>query len=336
MVRHLGTEHTSVRCKHSDIADAFARLVEHAETPIVRTGPVPLMILSDHVRKSGFKVVLTGEGADEVFGGYDLFKEAQIKRFWARQPNSKWRPHLLTKLYPYLRHSPVGSGAYAQSFFGQGLADVASPFYAHTQRWATTRRLMAFLSPDARAQIGQVTPEQELAKLLPQGMANWAGLSRDQYVEVQTLLFGYLLSSQGDRVAMANSVEGRVPFLDHRVIEFANALPPRYKLRGLREKAILRKAVEDLLPPKILNRVKQPYRAPDNQSFFQDGQASALVQDLLSAERIRSAGYFDSTLVGRLVDKCRAGKAIGFADNMAFVGILSTMLVHDTFLSRTN
>jgi asparagine synthase (glutamine-hydrolysing) len=167
-------------------------------------------------------------------------------------------------------------------------------------------------------------------------MSNWAGLSRDQYVEVQTLLFGYLLSSQGDRVAMANSVEGRVPFLDHRVIEFANALPPRYKLRGLREKAILRKAVEDLLPPKILNRVKQPYRAPDNQSFFRDGQASALVQDLLSTERIRSAGYFDSTLVGRLVDKCRAGKAIGFADNMAFVGILSTMLVHDVFLSRPN
>lgn len=334
MVRHLGTEHTSVRCKHSDIADAFARLIEHTETPIVRTGPVPLMILSDHVRKSGFKVVLTGEGADEVFGGYDLFKEAQIKRFWARRPDSRWRPHLLTKLYPYLRHSPVGSGAYAQSFFGQGLADLQSPFYAHTQRWATTRRLFNFLSPDARAEIARTSPEDELSKLLPESMNEWAGLSRDQFVEVQTLLFGYLLSSQGDRVAMANSVEGRVPFLDHRVVEFANSLPPRYKLRGLREKAILRKAVADLLPPRILNRVKQPYRAPDNQSFFRDGQTASLVQDLLAPDRVRQAGYFDSTLVGRLVDKCRAGKAIGFADNMAFVGILSTMLVHDVFLSR--
>lgn len=336
MVRHLGTEHTSVRCKHSDIAGAFARLIEHAETPIVRTGPVPLMILSDHVRKSGFKVVLTGEGADEVFGGYDLFKEAQIKRFWARQPASKWRPQLLTKLYPYLRHSPVGSGAYAQSFFGQGLADVGSPFYAHAQRWSTTRRLLNFLSPDAKAELARVRgPEEALAELLPPNMGSWAGLSRDQFVEVQTLLYGYLLSSQGDRVAMANSVEGRVPFLDHRVIEFANALPPRYKLRGLREKAVLRKAVSDLLPPAILNRVKQPYRAPDNQSFFREGQASDLVQQVLAPERIRAAGYFDTTLVGRLVDKCRAGKAIGFADNMAFVGILSTMLVHDAFLSGT-
>jgi asparagine synthase (glutamine-hydrolysing) len=292
------------------------------------------MILSDLVRKSGFKVVLTGEGADEVFGGYDLFKEAQIRRFWARQPNSRWRPQLLTKLYPYLRHSPVGSSAYAQSFFGQGLADVNSPFYAHTQRWATTRRLQGFLSAEARAALGATKPEDELARLVPPELSRWAGLSRDQFIEAQTLLYGYLLSSQGDRVAMANSVEGRVPFLDHRVIEFANRLPPRYKLRGLREKAVLRRAVEDLLPPLIVNRVKQPYRAPDSQSFFQGGQSAALVQDLLSAERVRSAGYFDSALVGRLVDKCRAGRAIGFADNMAFVGILSTMLVHDVFLER--
>jgi asparagine synthase (glutamine-hydrolysing) len=334
MVRHLGTDHTAVRCTHRDIGDAFARLVEHAETPIVRTGPVPLMILSEHVRKSGFKVVLTGEGADEVFGGYDLFKEAQIRRFWARQPASQWRPQLLTRLYPYLKHSPVGGGAYAQSFFGKGLEQTDSPFYAHVQRWTTTRRLHGFLSADARAAIASSSsPEAELAQLLPPQIGSWSGLSRDQFVEVQTLLYGYLLSSQGDRVAMANSVEGRVPFLDHRVIEFANRLPPRFKLRGLREKAVLRKAVGDLLPPSIVNRVKQPYRAPDSQSFFAGGQTASLVAELLSVERIRNAGYFDAEIVRRLVEKCRAGKAIGFADNMAFVGILSTMLLHETFIN---
>ncbi len=334
MVRHLGTEHTAVRCSHRDIGGAFARLIEHTETPIVRTGPVPLMILSEHVRQSGFKVVLTGEGADEIFGGYDLFKEAQIRRFWARQPQSKWRPQLLTRLYPYLKHSPVSSGAYSQSFFGGGLADVASPFYAHFQRWTTTRRLFNFLSADAKAAVAQVNPEDDLAALLPAGFDGWAGLSRDQYVEAQTLLYGYLLSSQGDRVAMANSVEGRVPFLDHRVIEFANALPANYKLRGLREKAVLRKSVEDLLPASIVNRVKQPYRAPDSQSFFYGAETSGLVQDLLSPESVRAAGYFDPVAVGRLLDKCRAGRAIGFADNMAFVAILSTMLVHGTFIER--
>jgi asparagine synthase (glutamine-hydrolysing) len=333
MVAHLGTEHTSVRCTHRDIGSGFSRLIEHAETPVLRTAPVPLMILSDHVRQSGFKVVLTGEGADEVFGGYDLFKEAQIRRFWARQPDSPCRPQLLSRLYPYLRHSPVGKGAQAQSFFGQGLADVASPSYAHAQRWATTRRLLGFLSADARAALAGVDVEADLHRQLPAVFEDWAGLSRDQFVEVETLLCGYLLSSQGDRVAMANSVEGRVPFLDHNVIEFANQLPPNYKLRGLKEKAVLRKSVEDLLPASILDRVKQPYRAPDNQSFFRGGAGEELVQALLNRAVLERAGYFDSAMVGRLVDKCRAGRAIGFADNMAFVGILSTMLLHERFVT---
>lgn len=132
---------------------------------------------------------------------------------------------------------------------------------------------------------------------------------------------------------MANSVEARVPFLDHRVIEFANSLPPRFKLRGLREKAVLREAVRDLLPPAILHRVKQPYRSPDNQSFFSVDRMSPLVAEFLSPARIREAGYFDGEAVHRLIEKCRAGRAIGFADNMAFIGILSTMILHDRFLS---
>jgi len=279
-------------------------------------------------------VVLTGEGADEVFGGYDLFKEAQIRRFWARDPDSKWRPQLLTRLYPYLKHSPVASGAMAQSFFGGGFQDVESPFYAHVQRWKTTSRLHAFLSPELKAELKGYDAEKEFASMLPAEMSGWAGMSRDQYVEANTLLYGYLLSSQGDRVAMANSVEGRVPFLDHRVIEFANRLPPNYKLRGLREKAVLRESVKDLLPERIVNRVKQPYRAPDSASFFNGGAGAQLANELLSPERIRAAGYFDAQVVQRLVEKCRSGRAIGFADNMAFVGILSTMVVHDLFIGQ--
>lgn len=332
MVRHLGTEHTSVRCSRHDIANAFARLIVHTESPIVRTAPVPLMILSSHVRDQGFKVVLTGEGADEVFGGYDLFKEAQIRRFWARQPTSNARPRLLARLYPYLRHSPVGAPSYAQSFFGQGLLDSSSPFYAHGQRWSTTRRVQNFLSAQARAAIVQGCPEEDLARHLPAGFGDWEGLARDQRVEVDTLLTGYLLSSQGDRVLMANSVEGRVPFLDHRLVEFANRLPGRYKLRGLRDKAVLRRAAQDLLPRSIVDRGKQPYRSPDVHAFVDSGKLLPWVDAALSSARLRDAGYFDTEAVSRLLAKCRAGRAIGFADNMAFVAILSTMLLHETFI----
>lgn len=331
LVRHFATDHATVLCTGPAIAANFARLIEHTETPVLRTAPAPLMMLSGLVRESGFKVVLTGEGADEVFAGYDIFKEAAIRRFWARQPRSLRRPQLLSRLYPYLRYSPTGS-ALSQSFFAQGLEETDNPFYAHVQRWSTTRRLWAFFSPDLRERIGGYQPEEAMRQALPSGFGTWSPLSRDQYVEAQSLLFGYLLSSQGDRVAMANSVEGRVPFLDHRLIEFANRLPPRYKLRGLVEKAVLRRAVRDILPPRILDRVKQPYRAPDSQAFFADGKARELVADLLGDARIRGAGYFDPAAVRRLLEKCRKGKVIGFADNMAFVGILSTMILHERFV----
>ena len=143
------------------------------------------------------------------------------------------------------------------------------------------------------------------------------------------LLSGYLLSSQGDRMAMAASIEARFPFLDHRVIEFANRLPAGYKLRGLVEKHILKKSVTGLLPESIRQRTKQPYRAPDSQSFFVEGRPVDYVEDLLSPARIADAGYFEPRAVGKLFEKCRAGRAIGFADNMALVGIVSTMLLHE-------
>ena len=328
MVRYLGTDHTTLRCTRRDIGEAFPRLIRHTETPVLRTAPVPLMLLAGSVREQGYKVVLTGEGADEVFGGYDLFKEAKIRRFWARQPDSRMRPLLLQRLYGYLENSPVRNPAFAQSFFGQGMEHLQRPIFAHTPRWATSQRALAFLSPELRASVGDWNPLDAYERTLPAEISSWSGLARDQYVEAKSLLAGYLLSSQGDRVAMASSIEGRVPYLDHRVIEFANRLPASFKIRGMTEKYILRRALSDLLPQEILQRTKQPYRAPDSQSFFFDGQPLDYVAELMGADSIRAAGYFDPVSVGRLVEKCRQGRATGFADNQAFVGILSTMLVH--------
>jgi asparagine synthase (glutamine-hydrolysing) len=332
MAQFLGTEHHTVTCSRRDIGESFQRLMWHLETPILRTAPAPLMMLSGLVRKHGLKVVLSGEGADEVFGGYDLFKEARIRRFWARQPGSSWRSSLFGRLYPYLRNSPVANRAFTQSFFGQGLSGTGSPFYGHVTRWATTRRAGSFFSPELRARLADYNPEQEFEGSVPASLSRAEGLARDQYVEAHTLLAGYLLSSQGDRVAMANSVEGRVPYLDHRVIEFANRLPARLKMRGLEEKAVLRRALAPLLPGDIVKRSKQPYRSPDSSSFFADGNALEYVRHQLSPERLRQAGLFSAPAVQGLIEKCSSSRAIGFADNMAFVGILSTMIVQDQFI----
>jgi asparagine synthase (glutamine-hydrolysing) len=332
LVQHLRTEHSALRVSRADIAAAFPRTIWHAETAIVRTAPTPLMLLSGHAREAGYKVVLTGEGADEAFGGYDLFKEAKIRRFMAREPNSKWRGRILERLYPYLKNSPASGRAFTQRFFSEGAEHRDEAWFAHIPRIMTTRRVQQFLRPELQEQLAGTDPYRALADTLPAGIAAWPPMARDQYVEAHTLMSGYLLSSQGDRVAMANSVEGRVPFLDHRLIEFANRLPVNYKLKGLTEKYLLRESMRGELPDAVRTRTKQPYRAPDSASFFENGKPLPYVAELLSAGRVDAAGLFDPAAVGRLVAKCQAGRAIGFGDNMAFVGILSTMLVHEQFV----
>ncbi len=332
LIAHLQTEHTSLLCTRAQIGRAFPRVVWHSEATLVRTAPTPLMLLSETVRANGFKVVLTGEGADEVFGGYDLFREAKVRRFWARHPGSRLGPLLLSRLYPHLRLNPAAAPAYARAFFGQELQRVHEPFFGHLLRWQTTRRAWSLFSSGVRAELQGWDPVEDFRASLPPAISSWEPLCRDQYVEAHTLLSSYLLSSQGDRMAMANGVESRMPFLDHRLIEFAGRLAPLWKVLGLREKHILKRATADLLPASVVRRPKQPYRAPDSQSFFVDGRPLPYVSELLSRAHINRAGLFDANAVCRLVKKCSAGHAVGFADNMAFVGVLSTMLVHHMFV----
>ena len=332
LVRHLKTEHSVINCRRSDIASAFPRAIWHAESPVVRAAPAPMMLLSGLVRSRGYKVVLTGEGADEVFGGYDLFKEARLRRFMARAPHSVMRPKLLERLYPYLANSPAASVGFAQRFFSEGAEHAAEPYFAHIPRWTTTQRISQFFSGGLRDAVGHWDPYAAINAQLPAAIRDWPPLGRDQYVEAHTLMAGYLLNSQCDRMAMANSVEGRVPFLDHRVIDFASALPSRYRLMGLQEKFLLKHAIRDLLPVSVTQRTKQPYRVPDIASFVNGGSLVDYASELLGSARIRDAGYFDPQAVAKLVAKCLKGRAIGFGDNMAFMGILSTMLVDELFV----
>ena len=332
LVQYLHTAHSSIRATRAAIGAAFPRAVWHAEAPVVRTAPTPMMLLADSVRDAGYKVVLTGEGADEAFGGYDLFKEAKIRRFVARAPQSRSRGHLLGRLYPYLANSPGAGQAFTRQFFGAGLDEVDAPWFAHMTRLATTRRILPFFTEEWRQRMLAWSPHESLAATLPDDFARWEPMERDQYVEAHTLMAGYLLSSQGDRMAMAASVEARYPFLDHRVIEFACRLPSRLKLRGLNEKVLLKQAMRGELPRSILQRSKQPYRSPDAACFFADGRPLEYVGELLGPASLTRAGLFDPVAVAKLVEKCRAGRAIGFGDNMAFVGVLSTMLLHEQMI----
>jgi asparagine synthase (glutamine-hydrolysing) len=331
LVKALGTEHSSILCTRKDIGAGFPEVIRHTERPILRTAPAPMFRLASHVRANEFKVVMTGEGADEVFAGYDIFKEAKIRRFWARQRNSSHRPRLLRRLYPYLANLQGQPQPYLEAFFRAGLDDPTNPFFSHLPRWQMTSRLKGLFSDDLRAEIGSYNAMEEFRGQLPAEFDRWHPLSQAQFIEAGYFLPGYILSSQGDRVGMAHAVEGRFPFLDHRLVEYANQLPPRLKLRGLVEKYILRKSMQRHLPEVIANRPKQPYRAPDVQSFFSDSTPE-YVNDVLSASAVKRAGLFDVSAVARLLEKCRAGQAIGFRDNMALVGVLSAQLLHQHFV----
>ncbi|MDH6233978.1 asparagine synthase (glutamine-hydrolyzing) [Mesorhizobium soli] len=324
MVRALGTQHHSIACGPEDIAGIFPAVVWHMERPVTRTAPAPLYQLSGLVREQGLKVVLSGEGADEIFAGYDLFREARIRRFCGRQPGSQIRPHLFRKIYPYLSSLQQQTPEYLAAFFGTGVDAADDPLFSHRPRIRATAGAKMFFSRDLRDQLAGYDATEEIASELPEAFVRWHPLHQAQYIETRFLLPGYILSSQGDRMAMAHGVETRFPFLDHRLVEFAAQIPPNLKLKGLREKHILRAATADLLPQAISERPKQPYRAPDSASFR--GPVGDYVDEIMSAEAVTANGLFNPLAAAKLLEKCRRDVATGFRDNAAFVGIVSTQL----------
>lgn len=336
MVKMIGSEHHEVVVSRSDIANVFPEVIAHTERPILRTAPAPLFLLSRLVRDHGIKVVLTGEGADEFFAGYDLFREGKVRRFWAKFPDSKLRPRALERLYPYLARSPVSQQAMARQFFGRNLAGAGQPGFAHDTRWNTTSALKRLFSGDMRSRLVQRDVIADFLQTLPSEFKSWSSLAQDQYIEIRTLLSGYLLSSQGDRMLMANSVEGRFPFLDKNVVALADSLPAQYKLRVLDEKHVLKQASKGLIADGILSRQKQPYRAPDALSFVAKNVPD-YVGELMSEAAVAEAGVFEPKPVAQLWNKCRARSEDGQfsnADNMALVGVLSTQLLHHQYIKQ--
>jgi len=330
-IAFLGTDHRRAECANADIGAVFPEVVWHAEAPLLRTAPAPMFLLSRLVQENGIKVVLTGEGADEFLGGYDIYKEDKVRRFWARQPDSTWRPLLLRRLHPYVADLARSGDSYLAAFFGQWLDEVGQVGCSHLIRWRNTARLQRLFSPALRAALQGYDPAAEFLAGVDGSLSAWSPLAQAQALEVSTFMSPYLLSSQGDRVMAAHSVEGRFPFLDHRVVEFCGRLPPHLKVCGLREKALLRRSARGLLPPAVWQRPKQPYRAPIHSAFF--ARPLEYVAEMLAPDAIAATGLFEPQAVARLARKCQTGERVSEGDDMALVGVLSTQLLHHLFVA---
>jgi asparagine synthase (glutamine-hydrolysing) len=333
--KYLGTRHTAFTCTRQDIGTYFPQVIWHSEIPILRTAPVPMFCLSKKVRENNIKVVITGEGADEMLAGYDIFKEGIIREFWSRQPDSKYRPLLLQKLYPYLAQFKGKNKSMLKFFFGYQLQDTASPFYSHMLRWKNTSGLQNYFSENLKSSLNGFDQYEDVRRMLPPGFDQYDRLNKSQWLESEIFMSSYLLSSQGDRVAMANSVEGRYPFLDYRVMEFAAKLPPDFKMHGLNEKYILKRMMHNRLPESVLKRPKQAYRAPIAGSFL-SSSAREYTLDLLSEHGINQSGLFSYPSVKKLLDKVSTGEMATEMENMALSGIISSQLIYHQYILKDN
>jgi asparagine synthase (glutamine-hydrolysing) len=242
-----------------------------------------------------------------------------------------WRERLLDRLYPDLMAHGRGGEFWRRFFLDAGAR--SDPLFSHLPRFLLGSRIKEFYSPEFRAGIGGINVMAELRASLPARFFGWSSLNKAAYLEMTTLLASYLLSSQGDRMSMAHGVEGRFPFLDHRLFEFSAALPTGSKLRGLHEKEVLRRWAARILPPSIKARTKQPYRAPDAPSFFGQGSPD-WIADHLGGDALRRVGIFSPAAVQGLVRRCNAGRVTGFRENQAMIGILSTQLWHHQFIDK--
>ena len=333
VARALGTQHHVLRVDDAILAAAFSAAVHQAERPLLRTAPVPLMLLSRHVRELGFKVVLTGEGADETFAGYNIFKEAKVRRWWAREPGSTRRPRLLDRLYPYQGPARSRAGAYWRRFFGHDLEATSDPYYSHRPRWRNTAYLCSFFSADVQRTLLDREPVDALADYLEDLPPASAPLSRAQYLEFKLFFHGYLISVQGDRMLMANGVEGRFPFLDPDVMDLAGRLPEHRRLPGLREKALLKRAFAREVPPAVAARPKQPYRAPGAGGLLTAPAVAEAIDAALDPAAVARLGLFDPARVTALLAKCRErvqhDLPVAPREDMALVAVLSSQILYN-------
>ena len=329
--KHIGARPPIVQdFRPGDALEVYPELIRAAECPVVDTSCAALLQLARRVHECGQKVVLTGEGADEWLAGYPWYKIAKIMSAMDSIPglrlSDKARRGYLratrTPQYPRtyrhsLEASVGGPNAWIDSYGVLGLSKLR--LYGESMHKVR----------ESTHPWGDLGMDLERAK-------HWHPLNRSLWVGARVTLAGHLLQAKGDRVAMNSSVEVRYPFLDEEVFDFAARLHPRWKLRGLRDKHLLRLVAERWLPKEIARRQKVIFRAPLD-SFHIEPEPK-YVGELLSEESLRKTGYFDVAAVRHWRKEFRQlrGRSVGrLSMEMGLAAVVATQLWHHTFIDGT-
>jgi asparagine synthase (glutamine-hydrolysing) len=322
----FSTDHHSVICDDDTVATTLVKTILHAEVPLVRTAPASSYQLAREIEAHHTRTVLSGEGADELLCGYDLFKVASIRDSWSKDPDSPVWPRMLEKALGGQRE--LGRTV-ERAFYEQGLDQRSDPIFSHQNRWRSSFRITQYLAPDIRAGLEVEQVLDGVRDRLPQEYHHWSAVEQAQYLEVSYFLSSALLGSQCDRPYMAHSIEARYPFLDEDVVDFALTLPQSAKLDGMNEKAVLKSAMGLTVPPQILDRVKQPYTAPEG-NVFRSEPGKVLLDTYLSKQTLKEVGVFDVGRVEWLVRKLERSRT-SFYDDLAILWVLSTQVLANTY-----
>ena len=322
--KFINSNHRSIRISKEDIANNFENTIYHSETHLFRTAPVPMYLLSKLVKDNGHKVVFTGEGADEILLGYDIFAENKIRRFWNRNKKSKLRPQLLKKLYRYLpQFKNYRYFEIVKDFYLKNLGEPKNIFYSHLVRWDQFQSINKFFNQDkSKEHYNKVM--KDFYNLYFEKFKNLSFDRRAQVLEVDTLLSNYLLSSQGDRMSMANGVEGRYPYLDDDFCNKMSQVQSKTKLSNLKLKNFLRDSFSKLIPKEIAERPKIAYQAPEATAFFSANKYHPIVNEFM--DDLKKNDNFNREAFENLILKFKDGninQRIGFRENTAFIIALS-------------
>jgi asparagine synthase (glutamine-hydrolysing) len=331
VAKHIGTKPPLVQdfTDHDAVA-TYPKLIEAAESPVIDTSCAALLQLARRVHANGQKVVLTGEGADEWLIGYPWYKIAKalscldvvpglklsdrVRRFFLRLNKV---PQYPAEMRSEVEGSIGGPNAWIDSYGVLGLSK------------------LRFYSEPMREVMKNTNPWAELQMPLDRAK-RWHPLNRGVWIASRVTLAGHLLQAKGDRVAMQSSVEVRYPFLDENVFAFIARLDPHWKLRGFRDKHLLRLLAERWVPPSVYQRKKVIFRAPLD-SFHMDPEPS-FVRDLVSEESLKRTGYFDVAEVRHWRQAFRqmsAGSIPRLSVEMGLAAVVATQLWHHLFIDGT-
>jgi asparagine synthase (glutamine-hydrolysing) len=333
MAAKAGAQFIPIPIRQDEIADHFADAIQQAETLCVNAHGVAKFLLSRAVRQAGYKVVLTGEGSDEMLGGYLHFRRDML----ARNGKGEERevagslPYKFENLGPRFPASLPSNGS-GRSLEGIGRLLGFVPGWIDTSS-SQSIKMHAVLADDFLGAFkGQEGFRSFFNDIDVQGqLAGRHPLNQSLYLWTKTRLPNYLLTLLGDRMEMAHSIEGRVPFLDHQLVELIRSLPVTQKIRGATQKYILRESVREVITETVYRRPKHAFLSPPA-ALNPQGRLSVLMQDTLRGPALASLPFFDQRKVVSILDSLHTmDEGSGVANDQVLMILLSACVLQDRF-----